>query len=119
MDKIVINELEVFYHIGVPDEERANPQRLLLTIEMEHNFQKAQANDELKETINYFAVSQRLLTFGTGRNWKLLETLAGEISHLILTEFRAAGVTVEIKKFIIPECRHVSVRIHRQQLKSV
>ena len=119
MDKIVINELEVFYHIGVPDEERANPQRLLLTIEMEHPFQKAAAEDDLNQTINYFAVAQRLLTFGTGRSWKLLETLAVEIAQLILTEFRAAGVTVEIKKFIIPECRHVSVSIHRQQLKSI
>jgi hypothetical protein len=29
MDKITISDLEVFYRVGVPEEERAEPQRLL------------------------------------------------------------------------------------------
>jgi len=31
---IIISELEVFYRIGVPDSERAKPQRLLLNVEI-------------------------------------------------------------------------------------
>ena len=34
MDKIIIKELEVYFHIGVPETERANPQRLLITVAM-------------------------------------------------------------------------------------
>ena len=34
MDSIIIANLEVFYHVGVPDAERAQPQRLLLNIEI-------------------------------------------------------------------------------------
>ena len=113
MDKIIIEDLEVRYCIGVPDEERAEPQRLLLCIEMSHDFRPAAASDDISKTINYYAVSQRLLRLGEGRSWRLLETLAEEIAQIIRTEFGAAAVQVEIKKFIIPEARWVAVRIER------
>lgn len=38
MDQIIINELEVFMRVGVPEAERAKPQRLLLTVELEPRF---------------------------------------------------------------------------------
>jgi 7,8-dihydroneopterin aldolase/epimerase/oxygenase len=113
MDKIIINELEVFYRIGVPDAERANPQRLLITLEMEHDFRPAVATDDIAKTINYYAVSQRLLKLGENKSWRLLETLAEEIAQIVLKEFGAAMIRVEIKKFIIPEARWVGVRIQR------
>jgi dihydroneopterin aldolase len=115
MDKIIIQELEVFYHVGVPEAERANPQRLLLTVEMEQDFTTAAAADDLTKTIDYYAVSQRLLNLGKGRSWKLIETLAVEIANLVLQEFKAQAVRVEVKKFIIPEARHVAVEVMRRK----
>ncbi len=113
MDTIIIRDLEVSYHVGVPDEERAHPQRLLLTVEMERDIRRAAATDDLIHTINYYAVSQRLLKLGEGRSWKLIETLAEEIAGIVLKEFGAAAVTVEVQKFIIPEARHVAVKVRR------
>lgn len=111
MNKIIIKDLEVFYHVGVPDEERAQPQRLLITVEMEHDFSAAAKNDDLAKTIDYFAVSQRLLKFGKDRNWKLIEKLAVDIAMVVVREFQASAVTVEVKKFIIPEAEFVAVRV--------
>lgn len=116
MDTIIINELEVWYHVGVPDAERAAAQRLLLTVEMERDFAAAAAGDDLRETIDYYAVSRRLLSLGEGRSWKLIETLAVEIAEMVLKEFGAARVRVEVKKFIIPEARHVAVRVERGKM---
>ena len=113
MDTIIINELEVWYHVGVPDAERAAAQRLLLTVEMEREFTAAAAGDDLRETIDYYAVSRRLLGFGAGRSWKLIETLAVEIAGMVGKEFGAARVRVEVKKFILPETRYVAVRVER------
>ncbi len=73
MSKISIVDLEVFYRVGVPDAERAQPQRLLLTVEMESDFSAAAENDYIADTIDYFAVTQRLLKFGDGKSWKLIE----------------------------------------------
>ena len=113
MDRIIIKDLEVFYHVGVPDEERAHAQRLLLTVEMEHDFSASAASDDLTQTINYFAVSQKLLGFGVGRSWKLIEKLAVDIADTVLKDFGAKSVSVEVKKFIIPQTQYVAVQIRR------
>ena len=110
-DIITLTDLEVHYRVGVPDVERAQPQRLLLTVEMQHDFTRAAASDDLRETIDYYAVSRRLLAFGEGRSWKLIEKLASDIAAMVLADFGTTEVTVEVKKFIIPEARHVSVRL--------
>ena len=114
MDKIIINDLEVFYRIGVPEEERATPQRLLISVAMTRDVSAAAATDDLTKTIDYYAVTRRLLGFGEGRSWKLLEKLASDIAGLILAEFKADHVTVEVKKFIISEARHVAVQLSRK-----
>jgi FolB domain-containing protein len=108
--KISIVDLEVSYRVGVPDEERARPQRLLLTVEMDCVSSKAAKSDSIADTVDYFAVSQRLLNFGEGRSWKLIEKLAADLADMILVEFKPPSVTVEVKKFPIPQARHVSVQ---------
>ena len=112
--KISIVDLEVFYRVGVPDAERAAAQRLLLTVEMEFDFSSAARTDDLAGTIDYFAVSRRLLSLGEGRSWRLIETVAADIADAILTGFKPAAVRVEVKKFILPEARYVSVTLARR-----
>jgi dihydroneopterin aldolase len=109
--KISIVDLEVWYCVGVPDEERAKPQRLLLSVEMEFDFSKAAETDSIEFTIDYFAVSQSLLKFGQRKKWKLIEKLGADIGDMILKKFKPAKVSVEIKKFVIAEARYVSVTV--------
>ena len=111
--KISIVDLEVLYRVGVPDAERAQPQRLLLTVEMDFDCSAAARSDSIADTIDYFAVSQRLLKFGDGKSWKLIEKLAADIADVILSEFKPQSVTVEVKKFVIPQARHVAVSLTR------
>ena len=100
--------------MGVPEAERAQPQRLLLTVKMDHDLSKAAKSDGIADTIDYFTVSQRLLKFGDGRNWKLIEKLAADIADMILAEFKPQNVTVEVKKFPIPQARHVAVVVSKK-----
>jgi len=113
MDKIRITDLEVSYQVGVTEEERAKPQRLLLSIEMDHDFTLAISRDNLAETIDYSAVSQRRLRCGDGCHWQLIETLAADIAAMILDEFSPKSVCVEVKKFVVPQAAHVSVTVRR------
>ncbi len=114
MDQIIIADLTVAYYVGVPERERSSLQKLLLTVEMSHDFTKSAKGDDLNQTIDYYAVTQRLLHFGDGKEWKLIEKLAVDIASMILKEFKPKSVTVEVKKFIIPEARHVAVRVTRR-----
>src|SRR5881409_1422009 len=101
MAKITIVDLEVFYCVGVTEEERAKPQRLLLTVDMSFDFTSAALSDRIEKTINYNSVVQELLKFGDGRNWKLIEKLAANVADLVLAEYQPQGVMVEVKKFAI------------------
>ncbi len=113
MDRIIIEDLEVRYQVGVPDEERENSQRLLITVAMEHDFTLPAKTDDLSATIDYYAVTQQLLSFGDDRSWKLIEKLAVEIAEMILKDYGARSAEVTIKKFIIKEARHVAVQVKR------
>jgi 7,8-dihydroneopterin aldolase/epimerase/oxygenase len=113
VDQIIINELEVRVRVGVSEAERAKPQRLLVTVEMDHDFAAAARNDRLGATIDYHAVAVRLAAFGRRRSWKLIETLALDMAEMILREFKPQRVNIEIKKFILPQTRHVAVRVTR------
>jgi len=74
MSRISIVDLEVHYCVGVTDEERAKPQRLLLTVDLSLDFSSASISDRIEKSIDYQQVADELVKFGEGRNWKLLES---------------------------------------------
>ena len=111
MDIISLNELEVDCRVGVTAAERAQPQRLRISLELETDFSDAARSDALEDTINYQAVADAILHLARQGQWQLIEKLAADIADLILTEFRPVAVTVEVKKFPIPQARHVSVKV--------
>jgi dihydroneopterin aldolase len=113
MSRISIVDLEVSYQIGVTDEERAKPQRLLITVEMDFDFSTAANSDRLEKTINYFDVAQELLKYGNNRSWKLLEKLTSNVADFIMVRFKPETLTIEIKKFAIPRAAYVSVALIR------
>jgi len=120
MSKITIVDLEVHFHVGVPDEERAKPQKLLITVEMTCDFSSAATSDRINETIDYCQVAQKIIQFGAGRSWKLIEKTATDVAELILEEFHPETITVTVKKFPIPQADHVSVSVSRtRKSKSV
>ncbi|MCS1410904.1 MAG: Dihydroneopterin aldolase [Verrucomicrobia subdivision 3 bacterium] len=115
MDQIIIEDLEVYFQIGVPDKERAQPQKLHLSVVVEHSLDAAARSDDLSQTIDYDALTEQLIHFGESKEWKLLERLAHDIVRWILSEHGGDQVTVEVKKFIIPNARHVAVQLTRSK----
>jgi len=117
MSRITIVDLEVHYCVGVTDEERSAPQRLLVSVDLSHDFSAAAVSDRLEKTIDYNEIAQRLLKYGEGRNWKLIEKLATNIADMILAEYRPQAVAVEIKKFVIPQARYVAVSLTKTKTR--
>jgi dihydroneopterin aldolase len=115
VDTIVIKDLGVLCRIGVPDEERAKPQRLLITVEMGDDFSRAGASDDIQHTINYFDVSRRVIALCQEQPYRLLEKLAEDVARMVLNEYGAKTAGVEVKKFILSDARYVSVRINRSR----
>ena len=115
MSFITIVDLEVFYRVGISDEERAKLQRLLLTLDIKFDFSSAAVSGRIGRTIDYYEVTQRLLKLGEKRSWRLIESVATDVADKILSEFHPENVMVEVKKFSIPEARYVSVSLTKQR----
>jgi 7,8-dihydroneopterin aldolase/epimerase/oxygenase len=115
MSKISIVDLEVYYSVGVTEEERAKPQRLLLTVEMAFDFSVAAVSDRIEKTIDYQRVAEDLLKFGEGRSWKLLEKLVSNMADRLLVGYKPQSVWVEVKKFSVPQARYVSVSLTKSR----
>ncbi len=115
MDRITIKDLEVNTQIGVTEAERAQLQRLLITVEMERDLAEAGRTDMESATAPYDVVANLIQQVVAARPRKLLEAVAEEIADAILSRRLAVAVTVEVKKFSIPHSQYVCVQIRRTQ----
>ncbi|HBZ84218.1 MAG TPA: dihydroneopterin aldolase [Verrucomicrobia subdivision 6 bacterium] len=116
---ISIVDLQLLCHIGVPATERAQPQKLLCTaIVPVPNLKKAAQTDNLTHTLNYFNLSQLLRRTAQAKERKLIETLAADLAHAALQQFPIPWIEIEIKKFILPKTRHVSLQARFLRPKS-
>jgi len=114
-DVIVIEDLEVHFRVGVPDEERSSPQRLLLSMRLMMDFSNAAESDDVDHTIDYDRLTREYVQWGSQREWKLIETLAVHTADWILQHFSPDHVEVSVKKFILPQTRYVGVSIQRSK----
>ncbi|MFZ9936892.1 MAG: dihydroneopterin aldolase [Luteolibacter sp.] len=112
-DHIEIRRLEVRAHIGVPDEERANPQTLWISVELTPSQGFDGLADEISRTVDYHAVAKQISSLAAARPRRLIETLAVETADLLLCRYPLTGVRVCVEKHILPETDCVAVRIER------
>ena len=114
-DCIHIEELELMVRVGVPDEEREQAQRLTASITMWPSTRFDLLRDQLANTVDYAVVCKRMKTFASGPAHKLIESLAAGIATDLLATFPIARVRVELRKFILPDVRHVAVILTRER----
>lgn len=110
---IGIQGLEVRAKVGVLEEERAVPQRLLMDLRFSSRTQPNELNDDLTQTVDYNRVSLRIAEMVAERPRKLIETLADEIAEKLLKEFSLSWIELTVKKFILPNTEWVAVNVRR------
>lgn len=114
-DHIHIEKLEVFAQIGVSDEERASPQRLVLNVTFWPAQEAANLEDDIARTVDYAAVCLETKEFARNRADRLIETLADALAGHLLELFEIQRITVEVRKFILPDTDFVSVTVTRER----
>lgn len=117
-DRINITGLEIYSHIGVPDEERSRRQKLLVNLSLKvRSTAEAAAADNVALTVDYAQVANEIKEVATSHPRKLIETLAEDITVAVFRHELVREVSVEIEKFILPDTRSVSVAIKRKAPK--
>lgn len=116
-DRILIRGLRLATRIGVPDAERAEEQELLVDLEIVPPGSFAAMNDAIESTVDYQKVCERLAVLAASGERQLIETLADEMAKLVLADFGARRVRVEIRKFILPQTEWVGVVCERLKIE--
>lgn len=114
-DLIHIEQLELHVHVGVPSEERNTPQRVTVSITLWPAAGFDQLQDELTYAVDYAAVADRVKSFVSERSNRLIETLADGIVSDLLRSFAVQRVRLELRKFVLPDTKYVSVALVREQ----
>lgn len=114
-DVIRLEQIEVLAHIGVPDDERSQEQRLTVTVSLWPTRSAAGLNDNIENAVNYAEVCEEVRRFVESRRDRLVETLADALAARLLDRFQITRVTVEIRKFILPKVKFVSVSVTRER----
>jgi dihydroneopterin aldolase len=98
MDRVFIEELEVQTIIGIFDWEREIKQTISIDLEMEFEIRKAAESDSIEDTLDYKAVSKRLIHFIEDSEFQLVEALAERCAAIVLTDFPVNWLRLKLGK---------------------
>jgi dihydroneopterin aldolase len=112
-DEIHIEQLDIFTRVGVPEEERAKPQRLTVSISFWPYQQTSDLADHIERAVNYSAVAEETKNFMRDQSVNLIETLADRLASHLLNSFPIQKVTIELRKFVLQDAKYVSVTVTR------
>lgn len=101
MDKIIIDNLEIFANHGVFPEENENGQVFYISAVMYTDTRKAGKEDDLEASINYGTVCHMITDFVQGHTFQLIETVVEQLADKMLKE--------------IPLLRKVTLRVDKPQ----
>lgn len=116
MDIVFIEDLRIETVIGIYDWERKIRQVVAIDLEMAFDNTKPAATDRIEDTLDYKAVSKRLIAFVEASHFELVETLAERCAAIVLDEFGVRWLRLKLSKpGAVRGSRAVGVRIERSR----
>ena len=116
LDTIFIREMRAEAWIGIYEWEKLKPQTLEFELEIGLDTHQAGETDNIRHTVDYGKVVERLRADLKETHFKLLEALAEHIAKVLLQDFRAQWVKISIAKIAhIRGVKQVGVTIFRQR----
>ena len=113
-DHIHIRDLVVTCVVGTLPAERVRRRRVVLNLVLDCSLARAGRTDDLRHTVDYSAVCQRVTALVRRSQYLLIERLAQEVADTCLAFPGVAGVQVTLDKpGAVAGTRSVAVVIHR------
>lgn len=116
MDIVFIEDLRIETVVGIYDWERKIRQTVSLDLEMAFDNRVPAASDAIEDTLDYKAVSKRLIAFVEAAEFELVESLAEHCARLVMDEFKVPWLRLRLgKPGAVTGSRSVGVVIERGQ----
>jgi dihydroneopterin aldolase len=112
-DSLHIEQLEVFAHVGVMENERSQPQRLTVSITAWPDQAFENLQDDIARAVNYSALCVSAREFVDQCSARLIETLVAQLATHLLRAFPIRQIRIELRKFVLPDAQYASVTVTR------
>ena len=114
MDIIFIEELRAATWIGIYPREKAMAQTVEISLQIGVLTASAGASDDIRDTVDYAVVVERLRADLSSVHFNLLEALAEHVASYVLETFAVHWVRVSVAKLgMMPAVKRVGVVIER------
>tara|TARA_Y100001935_G_scaffold238734_1_gene225592 strand:- start:885 stop:1238 length:354 start_codon:yes stop_codon:yes gene_type:complete len=97
-NKIFVRDLEIEAIIGIFDWEREVKQLIKISFELEVDIDKAFKSDNIEDTFDYKNTSKKIIKFVEKSSFQLIETLAENVSKIILQDERVLNLSLSVSK---------------------
>ncbi len=109
---VFVRDLEVKTLIGIYEQEKAAPQRIIVNIDL--SVQEGSGDDDISHVVSYEIVVKKVEAIIAEGHINLIETMCEKVAAACLKDKRVMAARVRIEKpDIIPNARSVGVEIER------
>lgn len=98
MDQIIIKDILARGIIGINDDERVNPQDILINLVIFTDISAAGKADDISQSVNYKTVTKQTIKIAENARRLTVEALAEDIAISVLNNERVKGVQVRVEK---------------------
>jgi len=99
-DKMIIKieNLRLRTIIGVYDWEKENRQDLIINVTIDFDGRRAAESDSIDDTLDYKAISKKIISFVETNDFNLLERVAGGICDIVFEDPAVRWASVKVEK---------------------
>lgn len=98
MDYISIRNLKVDTLVGVNTEERQQKRKVKINIKLGCDLRKAGVSDDLRDTVNYKTIEEKVIAVISNNEYILIERMAEVITEICLETIGVEEVEVAVEK---------------------
>lgn len=111
---VFVRDLECMALIGIYDQEKVKPQRIIVNIDLSVQEAAGPMADDISHVVSYEIIAKKVEAILAEGHVNLVETLCENIAQACLKDKRVLAARVRVEKpDIIPNARSVGVEIER------
>lgn len=95
---IKIENLRLRTVVGIFEWEKKVKQDIVINIDIEFDGGEAVDKDDISYTVDYKSITKRIISEIEGREFNLIERIAGDVVKIILDDGRVSRATVKVDK---------------------
>jgi len=116
LDCLLIKQLSVDVSVGVFDWEHEVLQRIVIDVEAECDFSKAEVSDDIDDAISYADLSETIIDVCTAKHHKLLEHMSARICDALFDKYAISSLELSIAKpGAVLQAGSVGIKVKRRK----